>query len=198
MQTSMTMQFSAAAAQPLLMPLRRMCMVFATEVEFLMKSNVNQAPAILSLILAKFVLDKPTIVFNDAAANKRVHQAEMWSDKETFDDVFCATSSSDRLTCRFEIQSVRRSFHPIKMGVWDVLQNCCVFVKTSAAPVKKISLVTMGFGANVHPSFASSHVFHAQICESIQETTTPTLLYSTNHVSATNVLHQISISNITS
>jgi hypothetical protein len=70
---------------------------------------------------------------------------------------------------RFEIQSARRTFHPIKMGVREILQKYGVFLKKSAAPVKKTTLSMMEFWVNVHPRFASSHVFHAEICDSIKE-----------------------------
>jgi hypothetical protein len=120
------------------------------------------------LILAKLVLDEPTIVFN-AAGHQRLNQAEMPLDKATFDEVFLTTSASGHLTCRFEIESERRTFHPIKMGTWDILQKYGVFFFKSTAPVKKISLSMMGFWVNVRPSFASAHVFRAEICDSIQE-----------------------------
>jgi hypothetical protein len=93
---------------------------------------------------------------------------EFGTEKATFDDVFSTTSFAGRLTCRFEIKSDRHTFHPIKSGVWDILQKHGVYFKKSAAPVTKISLSMLGFWVNVHPIFASPHVFHAEICESIQ------------------------------
>jgi hypothetical protein len=97
------------------------------------------------------------------------NQAEMPLDKSTFDEIFSTTLASGRLTCRFEIQSERHTFHSIKMGTWDILQKYGVFFKKSAAPVKKISLAMVGFWVNAHPSFASAHVFRAEICDSIQD-----------------------------
>jgi hypothetical protein len=93
----------------------------------------------------------------------------MPTDKASFNDIFSVTSSAGRLACRFEIQSDRRTFRSIKMGVWDILQKHGVFFKKSAAPVKKISLSMLDFWVNVHPSFASSHVFRAEICASCDE-----------------------------
>jgi hypothetical protein len=136
---------------------------YSTEVEFLMKTTASHAPA----ILVKLVLDEPTIIFNDAD-NNRINQSKLPTEKSSFDATFSTTSSAGRLSCRFEIKSDRRSFHPIKMGVWDILQKHGVYFKKSAAPVQKISLSMLGFWVNVHPSFASPHVFHAEICESIQ------------------------------
>jgi hypothetical protein len=132
-----------------------------------MKSNANQAPVIFSLLFAKLILNKPTLLFN-AADCQRINQGEMPTDKAAFDEIFRTTSASGRLTCRFEIQSERRTFHPIKMGVWEILRKYGVFFKKSAAPVKKATLSMMGFWVNVHPRFASSHVFHAEICDSIK------------------------------
>jgi hypothetical protein len=177
-QPTMTMPFSAAAAaaaaalDATAAPDHGVY-AYLTEVGFLMKTTARQAPAILSLILAKLVPDEPTIIFNDVD-NKRINQSKLPTEKATFDDIFSSTSSAGHLTCCFEIKSDRRSFHPIKMGVWDILQQHGVYFKKSTAPVKKISLSTLGFWANVHPSFASPHVFHAEICESIQ------LPYSSN------------------
>jgi hypothetical protein len=165
----MTMPFSAAAAAVLDATAAPDHGVYSysTEVEFLMKTTASHAPTILSLILAKLVLDEPTIIFKDTN-NKGINQSELPTEKSSFDAIFSTTSSAGRLTCRFAIKSDRRSFHPIKMGVWDILQQHGVYFKKSAAPVKKISLSTLGFWVNVHPSFASPHVFHAEICESIQ------------------------------
>jgi hypothetical protein len=109
---------------------------YSTEVEFLMKTTASHAPAILSLILAKLVLDEPTIIFNDAD-NNRINESELPTEKSSFDATLSTTSSAGRLSCRFEIKSDRHSFHPIKMGVWDILQKHGVYFKKSATPVKK-------------------------------------------------------------
>jgi hypothetical protein len=164
----MTMHFSAAAALDATSAPTHGLYAYSTEVKFLMKSNANKAPAILSLIFAKLVLDEPSIVMYDAT-KACISQAEMPTDKASFDNIFSVTSSAGRLTCRFEIQSDRRTFHRIKMGVWEILQKHGVYFKKSAAPVKKISLSMMGFWVNVHPSFASSHVFRAEICASCKD-----------------------------
>jgi hypothetical protein len=58
-----------------------------------------------------------------AAGNQRLDQAKMPLDEATFDEVFSTTLASGRLTCRFEIQSECRTFHPIKMGTWNILQK---------------------------------------------------------------------------
>jgi hypothetical protein len=111
--TTMPMPFSAAAAAAAALdatsgPTHGLYS-HSTEVGFLMKSNANKAPAILSLILAKLVLDEPSIVMYDAA-NSRISQAEMPTDKVSSDDIFSVTSSASQLTCRVEIQSDRRTF----------------------------------------------------------------------------------------
>jgi hypothetical protein len=66
--------------------------------------------------------------------------------------------------------------------VWDILKKYKVWFKRSAAPVKKISLSTMGFWVNVHPSFASANVFRHKICTGIENhyPTDPTLLTEHN------------------
>jgi uncharacterized coiled-coil protein SlyX len=165
----MTMHISAAAAVALDAPSlpNQGIYSYSATVEFLMKSNAKQAPAILSLLFAKLILDEPTMLFS-AADRQRINQAEMPTDKAAFDEIFSTTSASGRLTCRFEIKSERRTFHPIKMGVWEILQKYGIFLKKSAAPVKKTTLSMMGFWVNVHPRFASAHVFHAEICDSIK------------------------------
>jgi hypothetical protein len=141
-------QFSAAAAAAALdAPAAPTYGIYSysTTVESLIRSNASQAPVILSLILPKLVLDEPMIVFN-AAGNQRLNQAKMSLDKATFDIVFSTTSASGRLTCRFEIQSERHMFYPIKMGTtWDILQKYGDLFLKSAAPVKKISLAMMVF-----------------------------------------------------
>jgi hypothetical protein len=154
---------------------------YSTEVEFMMKTTASNAPTILSLILAKLVVDEPTIVFNNAD-NKRIHQSELLTDKANFNEVFSTTSFAGRLTYRFEVQSDRHSSHPIKLGVWDILQQHGVYFKKSTAPVKKILLSMMGFWVNVQPSFASSFVFRPEIIESIQKlyNDTPELLEKLN------------------
>jgi hypothetical protein len=64
------------------------------------------------------------------------------------------------------------------MGVWEILQKYGVFFKKSAAPVKNTTLSMMGFWVNVYPRFASSHVFHAEICDSIRENYTNDTVHS--------------------
>jgi hypothetical protein len=75
-------------------------------------SNANQAPTIISMLLAKLILDELTMLFN-TADRQRIHQAELPTDKAFSDEVFSTASANGRLTCHFEIQSARRMFHPI-------------------------------------------------------------------------------------
>jgi hypothetical protein len=74
------------------------------------------------------------------------------------------------VSCKFEIQSNRSSFHAIKVGVWDILQQHQVWLKRAPpGPVKKTPLVAIGFWMNLHPGFASSRVFHTEIIQDIEE-----------------------------
>jgi hypothetical protein len=140
---------------------------FSTKVKLLVKQTANQAPAILCAILAKLRLDDPDIVCVDATGNYISPEAFPKA-KTAFDETLSDTTNAGKLTCRFEIRSQRSSFHSIKLGVWDILQQYKVWFKKSAAPVKKISLAPMGFWVNVHPSFASANVFRHKICTSIE------------------------------
>jgi hypothetical protein len=117
---------------------------FSTEVEFLVKRTANQAPVILCAILGKLCLDDPDIVFADAAGT-HISPAAFPKAMTDFDEKFSVTTNAGKLSCRFEIRSQRSSFHSIKLGVWDILQKYKVWFKKSAAPVKMISLRTMGF-----------------------------------------------------
>jgi hypothetical protein len=62
----MTMPFSAAAALDATSAPTHGLYSCSTEVECLMKSNADKAPAILSLILAKLVLDERSIAVYNA------------------------------------------------------------------------------------------------------------------------------------
>jgi hypothetical protein len=117
-------------------------------------------------VLAQIVLDEPDVVF--AAGNGTWIMVDTFQQsKAEFDAAFCTSTTSDKLTCKFEIQSSRSSFHTIKIGVWDILREAQVWMKKSSGPVQKTSLSAIGFWINIHPGFASSRVFHSELLSDI-------------------------------
>jgi hypothetical protein len=102
---------------------------YPTEIKFMVKTNRRFAPAIIVKILAQPVLDEPDIVFVDGDPARIMVYNFPQSSKKEFDEKFCASSSSDKLSCKFEIRSSRNSFHAIKIGVWDILKDSQVWLK---------------------------------------------------------------------
>jgi hypothetical protein len=137
---------------------------YPTEIEFMVKTNGRFAPAIIVKILAKLVLDAPDIVFIDGDRT-RIMVDNFPQSKEEFDEKFCASTCSDKLSCKFEIRSSRKSFHANKIGVWDILKDSQVWLNKSPGPVHKTPLTAIGFLMNVHPGFASARVFHSQLID---------------------------------
>jgi hypothetical protein len=163
--------FSAATAAALERPddgLKPGLYSFVAKLEFTVKTNGSFAPSIVVQILTKLVLDEADIVFIDAS-RQRIIVDDFPTSKADFDQIFSTTTSGGRLSCKFEIQSERNSFHPIKVGVWDILQKHQVWFKRAPGPVKKTPLTAVGFWMNIHPGFASHRVFHTQIVTDIQE-----------------------------
>jgi hypothetical protein len=137
---------------------------YPTELEFTVKTNGKYAPAIVVKLLAQIVLDEPDVVF--AAGNRsRITVENFPQSKTEFDDAFCTSTSRDKLTCKFVIQSSCNSFHAIKIGVWDILKEAQVWLKKSPGPVQKTPLTAIRFWMNLHPGFASSRVFHSQLLD---------------------------------
>jgi hypothetical protein len=70
----MMMPFSAVAAAALDAPSlpNHGIYSYSTTLEFLMKSNADQAPTILWMLFAKLILEEPTMLFN-AADRQRIH-----------------------------------------------------------------------------------------------------------------------------
>jgi hypothetical protein len=140
---------------------------YPTELEFTAKTNGKYAPAIVVKILAKIVLDEPDVVFV-AGNGSRIMVDTFPQSKPEFDEAFCTSTSGDKLSCKFEIQSSRHSFHAIKIGVWDILKEAQVWLKKSPGPVQKTPLTAIGFWMNIHPGFASARVFHSQLLHDIE------------------------------
>jgi hypothetical protein len=86
--------------------------------------NARIAPSVVSLLLAKMQLDEPSITFTDGN-DRRIANDDLPQDKATFDTTFGTATKRKSLHCHFIIQS-NRSFHQIKLGVWDLLQQHCV------------------------------------------------------------------------
>jgi hypothetical protein len=117
--------FSAAAAAALECSddgLQPGVYAYPTETEFTVKTNGEYAPAIVVKVLAKIVLDEPDVVFI-AGDRSHIMVDTFPQSKSEFDEAFCTSSFGDKLTCKFEIQSSRHSFHSIKIGVWDILKS---------------------------------------------------------------------------
>jgi hypothetical protein len=127
--------------------------------------NGRNAPGIVSAILAKIQLDEPTVVFTDKDTH-RIDNDDLPTDKTTFDAAFAVTTNRNALYCHLVINSAR-TFHQIKVGVWDLLQNHKVWLEKSPGPITKTDLVPMGFWLHVHPGFASTRAFHNQLTRNI-------------------------------
>jgi hypothetical protein len=80
---------------------------------------------------------------------------EFPSTKENFDVLFSTSTNHTKLSCCFEIRSARKSFHSIKIGVWDILQQFKIWFKKSPGPIKRTPLMTLGFWVNIHPGFSN-------------------------------------------
>jgi hypothetical protein len=141
---------------------------YVAELEFNVKKNGQFAPSIVVKILAKLVLDNVDIVFVDGTF-QHITVDDFPTSKADFDDVFCTTPTNGKLSCKFKIQSSQSSFHAIKIGVWDLLQQHQVWFKRAPGPVKKTPLVAIGFWMNLHLGFISPRVFYTQLIQDIEE-----------------------------
>jgi hypothetical protein len=149
--------FTAAAAAALEVPTNAMptgIYSYNTEVQFDVIATGNKAPALLLRLLQKLVNDEPNIVFCDSD-QAPINIDEFPTAKETFDVLFSTSTNRNKLSCRFEIRSARKSFHSVKIGVWAILQEFQIWFKKSPGPIKRIPLQTLGFWVNIHPGFAS-------------------------------------------
>jgi hypothetical protein len=117
--------FSAGAAAALEPPLNILSIglySFLTEVQFDVATTGNRAPALMLSVLRQLATDNPVIVFCDAVAN-HIDIDQFPSSKAAFDELFSTSTHIGKLSCRFEIRSGQKSFHSIKVGVWDILQR---------------------------------------------------------------------------
>jgi hypothetical protein len=162
--------FSAAAAAALERPddhLKPGIYSYTVELEFTAKTNGQLDPSLVVKILAKLLLDEPDITFVNSKC-QRITVDEFPTSKADFDDVFSTTTTGEGLSCQFEIQSFRNSFHAIEIGAWDVLHDNKVWFKRVPGPVnKKTALIAIGFWMNIHPGFASPRVFHSEIAQDL-------------------------------
>jgi hypothetical protein len=64
-----------------------------------------------------------------------------------------------------------QTFHQVKIGIWDLLQQHRVFIDKfidkTPGTIQKTDLVPMGFWMRIHPGFASSRAFHTQLYKDI-------------------------------
>jgi hypothetical protein len=130
------------------------------------EKNGRNAPPIVSQLIAKMLLDEPSLIVYDAHDNRFDNDA-FPSDKESFDLAFAPSTQRGSLRCYFSVTTTR-SFHHLKVGVWDILQRHHVFLDRSPGPTHKRNLVAMGFWLHVHPGFASPRAFGAQINADIE------------------------------
>jgi hypothetical protein len=130
-------------------------------------TNARNAPKLVSLLLAQMQLDKPDIVFTDGA-DKRIDNNDLPTDKLSFDATFGVSTTRTSLNCHLTINS-SRTFHQIKIGVWQILQKHRIFLDKSPGPISKRDLVPMGFWMHVHPGFASTRAFHNQLSNNISD-----------------------------
>jgi hypothetical protein len=75
------------------------------------------------------------------------------TDKLTFDASFAVTTNRNSAYCQLMINSAS-TFHQIKVGGWDLLQNFNVWLEKSPGPITKTDVVPMGFWLHIHPGFA--------------------------------------------
>jgi hypothetical protein len=107
--------------------------------------NARNAPKLVSLLLAQIQLDEPDIVFTDGD-DKRIDNDDLPTEKLTFDATFGVSTNCTSLNCHPIINS-SRTFHQIKIGVWQILQQHRIFLDKSSGPISKRDLVPMGFYA---------------------------------------------------
>jgi hypothetical protein len=163
--------FTAVAAAALESPYHGLnpgIYAYFAALEFNVKKNGQYVPALVAKILAKLVLDDPDIVFVDSA-RQRIHIDDPPTSKADFDAVFSTSTSGGRLSCKFEIQSTKTSFHAIKIGVWELLQAHHVWFKRAPGRVEQTPLVALGFWLNAHPGLASPSVFRTEITQDIEK-----------------------------
>jgi hypothetical protein len=138
---------------------------YHTVIRFAVAVNASNAPTLVSMLFAQMQLDEPDIVFTDGAA-KRIDNDDLPTDKLTFDNSFGVTTNRNSLHCHVIINS-SRTFHQIKVGVWDLLQKYNLYLDKSPGPITRKDLVAMGFWLHVHPGFASTRSFHSQLTNNI-------------------------------
>jgi hypothetical protein len=129
-------------------------------------ANARNAPHLISLLLAKLQLDEPNIAFTDSN-EVSIDNNDLPQDKANFDNAFDIATKRNALHCHFIIKS-SRTFHQLKVGVWDILQKHKIWLDKSPGPIKKTNLVPMGFWLHVHPGFASPKAFHTQLCNDLE------------------------------
>jgi hypothetical protein len=131
--------FSAAAVtalEPSLNILSIGLYSFLTEVQFDVATTGNRAPALMLSVLRQLATDNPDIVFCNAVAN-HIDIDQFPSSKAAFDELFSTSKHNGKLSCCFEIRPGQKSFHSIKIGVWDILQRYKIWFRKSPGPLKR-------------------------------------------------------------
>jgi hypothetical protein len=160
--------FSAAAAAALELDTSSLAhgvYAYHTALRLDVSHNANIAPSIVSILMAKMQLDEASITFTDSNS-QRIDNNDLPTDKPQFDATFATATKRKSLHCHFVIHS-NRTFHQVKIGIWDLLQQHRVFIAKTPGTIQKTDLVPMGFWMRVHPGFASPRAFHTQLCKDL-------------------------------
>jgi hypothetical protein len=99
------------------------------------EKNGRNATPINSQLIAKMLLDEPSLVVYDTH-DSRFDNDAFPSDKESFDLAFAPSTQRGSLRCYFSVTTTR-SFHQLKVGVWDLLQRHHVFLDHLPGPTNK-------------------------------------------------------------
>jgi hypothetical protein len=134
--------------------------------DWMSKRMDETPPLIVSQLIAKMLLDEPSLILYDAHDNHFNIDA-FPSNMESFDLAFAPSTQRGSLRCYFSVRTTR-SFHWLKVGVWDLLQRHNIFLDRSPGPTSKRNLIAMGFWLHIHPGFASPRAFGAQITDELQ------------------------------
>jgi hypothetical protein len=152
------------------------------KVQFDVSTTGSRAPALLLSVLKKLIADDSDVAVYDANGN-HINIEAFPSTKTVFDDIFSTSTSNGKLSCKFEIRSHLKSFHSIKISVWDILQKYKIWFKKTPGPIKRIALSTLGFWVNVHPGFASPRSLLEEIKSKISEQyRTDTAIFKTHDI----------------
>jgi hypothetical protein len=85
------------------------------------------------------------LFFSDAVAN-HIDIDPFPSSKTAFDERFLTSTHNGKISCCFEMRSSQKSFHSIKVGVWDIFQRYKIWFRKSPGPLKRLPSLQWAFG----------------------------------------------------